>query len=187
MTGTVLLLTMAYVAVAALLLNLTLATRYSVRLKVAVIFLVSMFYVVTWQGNWSLLGWPSREIMPDLFRVLWITIEDPDKETSLPGSIYYWVRELDLASGPYGPPRAYALIWSESEAEEAQRALDLMDEGEIMNGHRTRALMAPLGDTPLMEDEGALAQRKAGDAQGLPSFEFRQAKRPSLPAKEAPR
>lgn len=186
MTGAVLLLTLAYVAVAVLLLNLNLATRHKGWVKGVAIIIVSMLYFGTWLGYKGLMGWPSADAMKTEFRVLWITIEDPDKSSSTPGHIYYWVRELDEAGLVVGPPRAHAVPWGEKEAEEAQRALNEMGEGRILNGRRTRGMLS--AKDPLLATSEAQAGTRTGtgedDSPAL--FEFYSVPPVSLPAKQDP-
>ncbi|MEE3328350.1 MAG: hypothetical protein VX252_13515 [Myxococcota bacterium] len=185
MTGAILLLTLAYVAVAALLLSLNLATRYSGWIKALAIVLVSMLYVGTWLGYRGLLGWPSPEPMAADFRVLWISIEDPDKTSSRPGHIYYWVRALDEVGEVVGPPRAHAVPWEEATAEEAQRALDEMEEGRVLNGRRTRGMLSA-SETSVMAAEDQTGSRAVpGEDDPEVQFEFYSVPPPSLPAKEA--
>ena len=185
MTGSILLLTLAYVAVAVLLLNLNLATRHKGWVKGVAIVVVSMLYFGTWLGYRGLMGWPSSEAMKTEFRVLWITIEDPDKASSEPGHIYYWVRELDEAGLVVGPPRAHAVPWGEEEAEEAQRALNAMDEGRILNGRRTRGMLS--ADDPLLaaNEEQAGTRNSAGEDESPALFEFYLVPPASLPAKQS--
>ena len=85
---------------------------------------------------WADVDWPSKHLglatsdqMPDQFRVLWITIDEPNKVTREHGGIYFWVRELDEAGIPYGIPRAYHVPFTAEAAEEAQAALGKMEEG----------------------------------------------------------
>ena len=186
MTSAILILTLAYVAVAALLLNLNLATRHAGWLKGVAIILVSGLYFGSWHGYRGLLGWPSQDPMPDTFRVLWITIEDPDKAKDLPGSIYYWVRDLDDAGIPRGVPRAHSLPWNEASAKEAQRALNLMDEGDLLNGRRSRQLMTPSRAAAAGTDAPSGELFLAGEDGSPPQFEFVAVPPPSLPAKSAP-
>ncbi|MCS5638123.1 MAG: hypothetical protein NZ990_16505 [Myxococcota bacterium] len=183
MTGPAVLLTLAYVAVAALLLSLNLATRYRAAVKAAAIVVVSLLYVGAWQGTRGLMGWPTADPMPEEFRVLWITIEEPDKGQGLPGSIYYWARSLDEAGLPDGAPRAYALPWSEEEAESAQSALDRMEEGELLDGRRTRAALSQAeGDASSSEEDWG-TRGSVGQDERRPLFEFMPVAPPTLPAK----
>ena len=173
-------------AVAVLLLNLNLATPHRAWVKGVAIVVVSMLYFGTWLGYRGLMGWPSSEAMDTDFRVLWITIEDPDKASSEPGHIYYWVRELDEAGLATGTPRAHAVPWGEKEAEEAQRALNAMDEGRILNGRRTRGMLS--SEEPLLaaNEEEAGTRNSAGDDESPALFEFYSIPPASLPAKQAP-
>jgi hypothetical protein len=183
MTGAALVLTLAYVAVAALLLNLNLATRYRVGVKAAAIVMVSLLYVGAWQGIRGLMGWPTPDLMPEKFRVLWITIEEPDKGEGLPGSIYYWARALDEAGLPGGAPRAYSVPWSEEEAESAQAALERMEEGEVLDGRRTRAMLSQAeGDAAAPEEDWG-GRGSVGEDERPPLFEFIPVAPPTLPAK----
>lgn len=186
MTGAILVLTLAYVAVAALLLNLNLATRQAGWLKAVAIVLVSGLYIGSWHGYRGLLGWPSHEPMPEIFRVLWISIEDPDKAKALPGSIYYWVRDLDEAGIASGAPRAHSVPWDEATAEEAQRALDLMNQGEMLNGRRSRRLMMPSEVSSSATDAPGGETFSTGEDGAPPEFEFVAVPLPSLPAKRVP-
>ena len=54
-------LTIAYVAVGALLLNLNLATRRPVAVKVLAILLVSALYAGVWYGHRALMGWATTQ------------------------------------------------------------------------------------------------------------------------------
>ena len=80
----VVLLTLAYVAIAALLLNLNLATRHSRTVKVAAIMLVTALYVGAWHGHKGLLGWASDDALPERFRLHYATVEEADKAGGTP-------------------------------------------------------------------------------------------------------
>ena len=183
MMGSALWLTLAYVAVAALLLSLNLATRYSAAVKAAAIVVVSLLYVAAWQGTRGLMGWPSPDPLPEEFRVLWITIEEPDKGQGLPGSIYYWARALDEAGLPEGAPRAYTVPWSEEEAESAQAARDRMEEGELLDGRRTRAPLSQAEAPASSPEEDWGTRGSVGQDGRRPLFEFMSVAPPTLPAK----
>lgn len=185
MTGSVVLLSVAYAAVAALLLSLNLATRFAFAVKVGVICLVTGLYAATWFGLNGLLGWATPATMPDQFRVLWIVMDEPDKATRAPGSIYFWVRTLDEAGLPSGAPRAYRVVWTETAAEAAQAALAELEEGELLNGRIGRNLV----DTEEAHEDGADyagEQSVSGDGGERPEFEFVRVPPPALPPKSAP-
>ena len=72
-------LSVAYALIAALLLNLNVATQYSTLLKSGVITLTSALYIGTWFGYQALTGWATNEALPEEFRVLYISIEERRK------------------------------------------------------------------------------------------------------------
>lgn len=182
MTGAVVLLALAYAAVAALLLSLNLATRYATWIKVLAITLVTGLYGVSWAAWNGMLGWATPADLPESFRVLWITMEEPDKQTREPGVIYFWIRQLDAAGLPVGAPRAYRVPWTEEAAESAQSALTAMEEGELINGRLGRNLVAEQE----MNEEGsdyAGESSVTGAGAERPRFEFQKVPPPSLPPK----
>ncbi|MFV2091223.1 MAG: hypothetical protein ACC642_11230, partial [Pseudomonadales bacterium] len=141
MTASIVVLSIAYAGVAALLLSLNLATRFGFWIKAGSILLVTGLYFGSWSSFQGLTGWATAESMPEEFRVLWITLDDRDKQSGQPGTIYFWVRELDEAGLPVGAPRAYRLAWSEEAAEAAQEAVDRLAEGELLNGRLASNLL----------------------------------------------
>ena len=181
MTGTVVALTFAYVAVAALLLNLNLATRWSGAVKVGAIVLVSGLYFVAWQGHRGLLGWATSEPLPEEFRVHWITADEPDKKTGADGVIYFWLRTLDEAGLPTGEPRAYRVPWEEAIAKVAEAALEQLGEGQLLNGSRIEEVSAASLEAP---DARTVYE---GEESGESHFEFIRVIPPPLPPKSAPR
>lgn len=182
MTVSVVLLSLAYAAVAALLLSLNLATRYAVWVKLAAIVLVTGLYGVSWAAWNGLLGWATPASLPEDFRVLWIAMDEPDKHSHEPGYIYFWVRTLDEAALPVGPPRAHRIRWSEEAAESAQSALDALEEGELLNGRLGRNLVA---EQDAVDEQADYAGETsvAGTGGERPTFEFLRVPPPSLPPK----
>ena len=125
-----LLLALGYAAIAALLLHLSIASTWSVRVKVAAIVLVTGFYGVTYAGLRQLEGWPTREPAPAEFRLHWVTVEEPDKQSGADGAIYLWLRALDAAGRPNGEPRAHALSYDEATADAAREAMAALQGGK---------------------------------------------------------
>ena len=174
-------LAVCYAAVAALLLNLNLASGWSTRVKFGAIGLVSLLYAGTWIGINGLVGWPTEEAMPDHFQLQWVTIDEPGSQGE-PGAIYYWVRAFGDGAGRERP-RAHALPFDEANSEAAREALNLLQEGKRVEGRITKQLIKPkreASDGPSEPDDG----RRPGDGpQDRPRFEFREMPPPDLPAK----
>lgn len=182
MTTLVLVLSLAYAAVAALLLTLNLGTRFAPWIKGAAIVMVSVLYGVTWISLGGLMGWASPDPMPEQFRVLWISTDEPDKASGADGTIYFWIRALDEAGLPVGPPRAHRLPWSESAAEAAEQAMAAIEEGELLNGRLGRGVVSESEKPP--EEAGYAGEDSVTGGDGdRPLFEFVRVPPPALPAK----
>lgn len=173
------LLTLAYVAVAALLLNLNLATPRRGVIKVTAIVLVTALYVGAWHGHKALLGWASDDALPERFRLHYATVEDPDKTSRTPGTIYLWVSSLDGPSG-MREPRAYRITWDADTARAVLDALAEIERGVAMEGRATG-----LGETGRVRMiEPADRVRVGDDAEVTPAkFDFRPVPTPPLPPK----
>ncbi len=182
MNTSIILLSIAYAAVAALLLSLNLATRYSPAVKATAIALVTGLYGFSWFGLNGVMGWATPAAMPDDFRVLWIAMDEPDKTTQEPGFIYFWVRALDEAGLPIGAPRAHRVQWSEASAEAAQAALAQIEEGDLLNGSLGRSLVGEQSETE-SATQYAGTQVVSGNGGERPNFEFVRVPPPALPAK----
>ncbi|MGI9324916.1 MAG: hypothetical protein ACR2PZ_06835 [Pseudomonadales bacterium] len=182
MTTSIILLAIAYAAVAALLLSLNLATRYARSVKAAAIAVVTGLYGFSWIGLNGVMGWATPAAMPADFRVLWIAMDEPDKTTQEPGFIYFWVRSLDEAGLPVGAPRAHRVQWNEASAEAAQAALAQIEEGELLNGSLGRSLVGKQSETATgTQDAGT--QAVTGNGGERPNFEFVRVPPPALPPK----
>ncbi|MEC8158269.1 MAG: hypothetical protein VX095_03300 [Pseudomonadota bacterium] len=176
-------LVLVYSVSTALLLALCFSDRFSRFLKIVLVVSVTSLYFVAWYGYQTTLGWPTKEMLPDEFRVIWITVQEPNKIRKTPGMIALWVRRLDESGLAYGRPRAHSIPWSEEAAEAAQKALDNLGEGELLNGRMSRDL-APTTDDLEAEmhdfDSGKSPQDEEGSS---PYFEFFKVAPPTLPAK----
>ena len=178
-------LSIAYALVAALLLSLNIGTRYSACLKGGIILVTSALYAGTWMGYQAITGWATHQELPESFRVLSITIEERTREQTTPGYIYYWVRSLDEAGLPIGPPRAHRIEWSEAEAENAEAAISALEEGAELNGKWSRNLMAPSEDgEEIASYAGELSI--SGDSDGEVNIRFMRAPPRTLPPKAPP-
>ena len=186
MTPVAVALAVAYAAVAGLLLTLNLATRFALWIKALGIVLVTGLYGITWVSLGGLMGWATAEPLPGEFRVLWIATDEPEKASRTPGSIYYWVRELDAAGLPVGAPRAHSVPWSEEAAEAAADAMARIEEGELLNGRLGRGVVAEQAEA---SEEAAYAGEDSvtGNGGQRPVLEFVRVPPPALPAKAPPR
>ena len=100
-----LLLGIAYAVVAALLLNLNLASPWRREIKLAAIFLVTALYVGAYIGAQNLRGWAIAEPPASPFKLHWAVIEEPDKVNGTPGRIYILAQPMG-AGGSCAAPRA---------------------------------------------------------------------------------
>jgi hypothetical protein len=96
----------AYVIVALLLLWLNLYTRWSWRIKAALVVIVSAFYYVTYVSLPPLMGWPTDADLPKRFNLVAIYVLEPDKTSGSEGEIFLWATDLESGSHRQ-PPRAY--------------------------------------------------------------------------------
>jgi len=180
------LLALAYAIVAALILNIWVATKWSTSFKVSLVFLVSILYVGTYFGLREIQGWPTQDPMPDSFRLLWAKIDEPDKATKSDGQIYLWVQQLDLIGQVDGEPRAYKLSYRVDLAENVADALAKIEGGNKLNGKMTRGLLKPEsevepGPESLALDEGESGIDGFSDDRIL--LEFTELPRTPLPPK----
>ncbi|MBC8476381.1 MAG: hypothetical protein H8D52_03485 [Gammaproteobacteria bacterium] len=179
------LLIMGYITIAVLLLLTLIWAPYGTRFKIASIIIVSCFYIAKFKGIETLMGWPTTATPPEVFRTVWINIEDPDKLNRTPGAIYYWLRDLDEAGIPSTAPRAYRVEWSVQSAVIAQEALGRLEKGERLNGRLSRNILKESNsDTQKQQSLG----NKALPEQELDrsSFEFTAVSAPTLPLKPGP-
>ena len=114
-----LLLIFSYLLIAGLLLMFCFYTSFSKKIKLCGVVFVTAFYFLSWNTYTNLLGWPSAQDLPEEFRIIWVVIEEPKKETGKEGGLYLWVRLLDEAKIVHGKPRAYKLEWSEENYKKA--------------------------------------------------------------------
>ena len=99
-----LILILAYLIIAILLLSICLHTSFSKKTKLLTIIISTGFYVTTWKGYESILGWPTFEELPENFQINWAIIEEPNKRLKKEDSLYLWVIELDEFGKKFGKP-----------------------------------------------------------------------------------
>lgn len=175
------LLVSAYVAITALLLIFCLYSKFSNKLKTVVVVVMASFYVFTWIGYKQVLGWPSTQEIPEEFRLIWVSIDEPDKFNKREGKIYFWIRYMDKAGIPFGKPRAYSLVWNEKNHKIAQSALLKLKDGTQLNGRKTYGVL----DADKFDEQANPYEESVSNnnVEGNPSFEFQEVAPPSLPPK----
>ena len=175
-----LILSISYVLIAALLLVFCFYTSFSKKLKLTSIFVVSLFYIFSWKGYIGVLGWPTAEDLPDDFNILWVVIQEPNKNRSNEGELFLWIKEIDEFRKPIGAPRSFKLRWNKENHRIAQEALHKLQEGERLNGKKSYGVLNK-------ENEGkrsnAYETQEGEREQGRPSFEFVEVPPPELPPK----
>jgi hypothetical protein len=130
----VLALAVSYALLGALLLAILVYARLPWRTKAVAVVVTSAFYIATFAGTRSLLGWATTERLPASFKLLQARIVDPHTVEGDPGSIYLWVEALDNDNRPSGVPRAYRLPYSDSLAEKTHEAERQMAVGHPQGG-----------------------------------------------------
>lgn len=116
-------LTLLYVAIAALLLVLCLATGWRRWIKVLMVIVVTITYFVANYTFEDMQGWPTPRMLPEKFIIVSAVIEEPNKERGVDGAIYLWATALE-GNRPGGAPRAYKLPYlkdTHASLTEAQR------------------------------------------------------------------
>ena len=133
-------LSVSYALIGALLLVVIVYARLPWPAKAIAVVVTSAFYVVSFVGTRSLLGWASVDKLPASFKLLQARIVDPHTVEGDPGSVYLWVEALDEDNRPSGVPRAYRLPYSDALAEKTHTA-----ENQIAAGHPQGGRAADFG------------------------------------------
>ena len=126
--------------------------------------------------------------MPEAFRLHWVRVQEPDKATGAGGAIFFWASRLNEAGFVVGEPRAYRTSWDLATARQAEEALAMLKDGELLNGHLTRDAVAVQEDAAEWRaDEGGASgpTGPTGRDEAPPQFTFRPVPPPQLPPKPA--
>ncbi len=132
-------LSIAYVAVAALLTALMIYSRWPFWLKAANVVLVGALYFVTYAALKDLLGWPAGAELPDRFMLLASQIEEPDKTAGTDGRIYVWAVSIRPDNRPADKPRAYAVGYDTELHSQLSQAEQRMRRGIVQLGRKDRS------------------------------------------------
>lgn len=130
----VLMLSVAYALVGALLLVVLVYARLPWSLKGVAVIVTSSFYVASFLGLRGLLGWASVDRLPPNFKLLQARIVEPHSLEGDPGAIYLWVEALDDGNRPSGVPRAYRIPYSDKLADKTDKAQGELAAGRAQGG-----------------------------------------------------
>ena len=136
----ILMLSVAYALIGALLLVVLVYGRLPWPLKAVAVVVTSSFYIASFLGMRGLLGWASVDRLPANFKLLQARIVEPHSLEGDPGTIYLWVEALDEGNRPSGVPRAYRIPYSDRLADKTDKA-----QGEIAAGHAQGGRAADYG------------------------------------------
>jgi hypothetical protein len=134
LASVILMLSISYALVAALLLVVLVYARLPWPAKAAAVVVTSAFYIATFVGVRGLLGWASVDRLPAAFKLLQARIMEPHSLEGDQGSIYLWVEALDQDNRPSGVPRAYRIPYSDELAEKTDRAVREIAAGRPQGG-----------------------------------------------------
>ncbi|HEX2842691.1 hypothetical protein [Hyphomicrobium sp.] len=130
----VLYLTIAYAALATVLLIVLARVALPRAVKIAIIAVMGVFNVAVFFWSQSLLGWSAGTAMPERFQVLWTRVLEPNVSKQFPGAIHLWVEELDERNIPSGEPRAYVVPYSVALARKTAEAQSEIKKGNAQGG-----------------------------------------------------
>jgi hypothetical protein len=178
-----LLMGIAYALVAALLLNLNLASPWRREIKLAAIILVTGLYVGTYIGAQDLRGWAIATPPENPFKLHWAVIEEPDKVNGTAGRIYILAQPMGAGGALRSSPRLHGLPFSAELADAVEEALEQVEDGKPFEARLAYKKARPPEEAKIQKREGASASEdSAGDRPTL-KLEFRDLPVPDLPPK----
>jgi len=138
----------AYVVIAVLLLSLNLFSRWSWWVKVITDIIVVAFFWISYESFPQLMGWPTKQGLPNQFYLHAINIDEPSR-------IFLWGTDLDRGLGRTAP-RAYELPYNKKLHEQLDIASRKLRRGLPVIGE----ISASDG---ISEDGEAVIQKKANE------------------------
>jgi len=187
-TGTILTLAVAYGLLAVVASLVALHSRLSLVLRIGLVASVVVLIFTTYRGIGDLRGLPSDTDPPDRFRLYWAQIEEPNKLTKDPGSIFLWIGELDEDFFVVGMPRAHKLPYTEELAvlvADAQKKIAAGEQiaGEIQEDAQGEGTAEELALEAQQGDEGTSGSRVG---QRFLQFDFGSLRFETAPAPTTP-
>ena len=121
MNTTIISIVVSYIVLGFLLLIFNLRTSYHWFIKTIMIISITFFYILTYNSFKEILGWPTKEVLPDRFRLVGAQIYEPNIITSSEGSIYIWITDMNERAG-LGIPRSFELPYAKEIHEKISKA-----------------------------------------------------------------
>ena len=144
MQGQVVLLTLGYAALGALLLLVLARLSVARGVKLAAIGAMCVLNICVFFWLQSLLGWSAATAVPARFQLLWARVVEPDPSRDVVGAIHLWVEALDANNIPSSEPRAFVLPYSPELASKAVVAQSEIQKGNPQGGFGLSDNLAPL-------------------------------------------
>ncbi len=128
MSSEIIFLIICYVFLGFLLILFNLKTTFHWVLKAIMIVIVTFFYTLTYNSFKNLAGWPTKDVLPERFRLVGAQIYEPNALINSEGAIYLWVTNMNNLAG-LGTPRSYEITYSKKDHEKVSKALVSLKNG----------------------------------------------------------
>lgn len=134
MTGTILLLALAYAFVLTLVVIAMTLGRIRPWFRIGAALLAVCLFGLTYSQIGELRGLPSDSAPPPFFQLHWARVVEPNIVGQEPGHIYLWLEALDADNYPSGQPRAYVVPYSPDLVRQVEAAMGQIRDGEDVAG-----------------------------------------------------
>ena len=122
MDSTVIFIILGYVLLGFLLIVFNLRTKFHWLIKSTMIITVTFFCIFTYSSFKNLLGWPTKDFVPERFRLISAQIYEPNVILNSEGVIYLWITDMNSKSG-LSTPRSFQLAYNKEIHERISKAL----------------------------------------------------------------
>ena len=121
MSSSIISIIISYIVLGFLVVLFNMRTSFHWIIKASMIISVTFFYILTYNSFKNILGWPTKESLPDRFRLISAQIYEPNIVTASEGSIYIWITNMNEKSG-LGLPRSFELPYNKETHEKISKA-----------------------------------------------------------------
>jgi hypothetical protein len=180
----------AFTILAAALLWIIIGGSGHWSMKMGFVAIVLYFSVALWASLGNLIGWSTRDQLPEKFQVHWIIVKEQPPGSKEENSVFMWVTELDDDNKPKeqethkwvvnftakkekSEPRAHRTRYSKELHKQAMRALGMIRAGKPVVGTRKAVEKALAGKPGSLGDgtgngqgEGGADGRGRGEGEG---------------------